>query len=69
MINTYYDKSRKVWVAFYSDSIGQLGDCEFAMTKEVAAFNLGIEYGRNPHKFARPIGEYMTAYEKELSAA
>ncbi len=66
MINTEYDKAAKVWVAFYTDSVGRLGECQFGMTKEVAAFKLGVEYGRNPHKFARPIGEYMAEYEKEL---
>ena len=69
MLTTYYDKSSKVWVAYISDSIGQLGDAEMAMTKEVACFNLGIEFGRHPQRFARDIGEYMPAYEAELAAA
>ena len=59
MIQTYYEKSMKLWAAYYCDSIGQLGDAEFADTKELACFNLGLEMGRNPQKFARPINEYF----------
>jgi hypothetical protein len=69
MITTYYDKANKVWVAYFSDSIGQIGDAEMAMTKEVACFNLGLEVGSHPERFTRDIGEYMPAYEAELAAA
>ena len=69
MVNTYYDKSMKLWIAYYSDNIGQLGDAEYAPTKELVCFNLGREIGANPQKFARKIGDYMPAYEAELSAA
>jgi len=59
MVNTYYDKSRRVWVAYYSDSIGQLGQCECARSRDHAAFKLGVEYGSRPQNFARPLGHYF----------
>lgn len=64
MVNTYYDKSRRVWVAYYSDSIGQLGQCECAHTRDIAVFNLGVERGSRPQNFARPLGQY---FEKEAA--
>jgi hypothetical protein len=59
MIKVYYDKSRRIWVAYYSDSIGQLGDCATDTTRDRAAFKLGFEFGANPQKFTRPVGQYF----------
>lgn len=64
-----YDKSLKLWSATLHDEIGQLGDAEWHAEHDWALFNLAAEYGRNPHKFSRDIGEYMPAYEAELAAA
>ena len=59
MFHTYFDRSQKLWVAFYTDSLGQLGDAQYGVSKEQAAFRLGIEVGRNPQDFTRPINEYF----------
>jgi len=59
MLNTYYHREWKLWVAYYTDSVGQLGDAQYAHTEEQAAFQLGIELGRNPSRFTRPISEYF----------
>jgi hypothetical protein len=61
MLNTYYDRSQKLWVAYYTDNLGQLGDAAYGVTKEEASFRLGIEFGRNPQDFARPIDQYFQA--------
>ena len=58
-LTVYYDRPARVWVAFYSDSIGQLGDCEYHVDRDLCVFNLGCEYGRNPQKFSRSLGEYF----------
>jgi|APGre2960657373_1045057.scaffolds.fasta_scaffold371402_2 hypothetical protein len=63
-----YNKGLKLWTATVHDEIGQLGDAEFHAEHDWALFSLGVEYGRNPHKFSRDIGEYMPAYEAELAA-
>lgn len=67
-ITAQYDKAKKIWFAYFNDN-GQLGPTVYGPTKELAYYSLGREMGEAPHKFARPIGEYMPAYEKELSAA
>jgi hypothetical protein len=68
MITSYFDKSSRVWFAYYSDSIGQLGDAVDAHTQTDAIFKLGYEMGRHPEKFARDIGEYIPAYLTEIQA-
>lgn len=68
MITCNYDKSEKLYVAFYSDRFGQLGPAMYGSTRELACFNLGHEMGGNPQRFTRDIGEYMPAYEAEIEA-
>jgi hypothetical protein len=68
MINFYYNRSSRVWIAYYSDSIGQLGDAVDGLTQTDAVFKLGCEMGRHPEKFARDIGEYIPAYLTEIKA-
>ena len=69
MFQTYYDKSTRLWYCFAVDNFGQVGDAEFAPTKELAIYLLGLERGSNPQKFARPMEMHFAAYEKELVAA
>ena len=59
VLNVYYEKKTHLWVAAVADEVGQLGDAEYGVTREEAAFRLGAELGRNPQKFAREIGEYF----------
>ena len=63
MVNTYWEKSTKVWVAYWSDHLGPVGDAQMAQTKEIACWELGLEMGRRPEKFARPLGELMAHEE------
>lgn len=58
-IDTYYNRQLHLWVALMKDEKGQLGDCEYGPTKEIAIFRLGVEYGRNQQAFARPLGELL----------
>jgi hypothetical protein len=65
----YFDKPTRVWWAYATDSIGQIGDAVHAATKEEAIYALGYAKGATPEKFTRDIGEYMPAYEAELTSA
>ena len=41
----YYDKSTKVWCAYLTSKDGdQIGNVEYAPTKELAGFWLGVQY-------------------------
>jgi hypothetical protein len=65
MLNVYYEKSTKLWVAYYTDSIGQLGDAEYAHDRDDAVFTLGWTLGRFPHKFTRPMAQFFEQEERE----
>ena len=60
-VDTYYCKQHRLWVAMLKDDKGQLGNCEYGETKEIAVFRLGVEFGRSPQSFARPLGELLDA--------
>lgn len=57
-IQAYFDKETRNWVAYYRDSIGQLGDAQYGATRDGAVFALGREMGRHPERFSRPFSEY-----------
>ena len=65
MIKVHFFQSMNLWGASFLDNIGQLGDAQFAETKELACYNLGVEMGRNPQNFARPISEYFESESAE----
>ncbi len=54
-----YSRVQRLWVARYKDYLGFCGPVALGGTKERAIFFLGLEYGRNPEKFARPIEELL----------
>lgn len=55
---TYYDRPTRTWYAMIVDENGyQIGEAQNAYTKDEAIFYIGVEYGRNQHKFARPLSE------------
>lgn len=50
-IKTYYSKSKKIWFAFLENDNGnQIGNAEFAPSKELAAFWLGVQYAKKRNK-------------------
>ena len=57
-IQAYWDRQSRNWVAYYTDSLGQLGEAQYAATRDEAVFALGLEMGRNPQRFSRPFSEY-----------
>ena len=59
-LQAYFDTETRNWVAYYNDSIGQVGDSQYGATRDEAMFYLGLEMGRNPQRFARPLSEYRT---------
>jgi hypothetical protein len=58
-IKVEYLKNLKMWHAEYRDEIGTLGLGFTAKNKEDAVFALGMQMGRNPEKFSRPLGDYF----------
>jgi hypothetical protein len=58
-IKVEYIKSLKMWRAEYKDEFGTLGLGFTAKTKEEAAFALGMQMGRDPAKFSRPLDVYL----------
>jgi hypothetical protein len=67
MFETYYNRSQKLWVAYYKDFIGQLGDAQYGNTKEQAVFRLGLEVGARPEDYSRPLGEYFAAQAEHFA--
>lgn len=44
-VNCYYIKTSKLWCAYLTNKAGdQIGNAEFAPTKELAGFWLGVQY-------------------------
>lgn len=64
MINVYYEKSMKLWVAYLSDDIGQLGNAEYDPDRDKAVFFLGLERGIHPEKFTRPVSSFFEQLEE-----
>ena len=58
-IKVKYIKELKAWKAEYRDEIGTLGVSYLAKNREDAVFALGMQMGRSPEKFSRPLGEYF----------
>ena len=58
-IKVEYIKTLKMWRAEYKDEFGRLGLGFTAKTKEEAAFALGMQMGRDPAKFSRPMDIYL----------
>jgi hypothetical protein len=58
-IKVEYIKELRAWRAEYRDNIGRLGLGFVAKNREDAVFALGMQMGRSPEKFSRPLGEYF----------
>jgi hypothetical protein len=54
-----YQEIAGLWVVSLVDELGQLGESVADISRYDAIFRLGVELGRNPQKFARPLGEYF----------
>ena len=59
MITVKYHKNIKMWHAFYRDAIGQLGQGFTTKNRDDAIFALGMQMGRKPELYSRPVGEYF----------
>jgi hypothetical protein len=58
-IKVEYLKEIGKWRAEYRDDIGTLGLGFTAKNREDAIFGLGMQMGRNPEKFSRPLDDYF----------
>ena len=56
-ITFQYKKGERYWTARYFDDLGPLGPLASGITKERAAFELGLLKGQNPVAFTRTIEE------------
>ena len=59
MIKVEYIKALKMWHAEYRDEMGKLGLGFSAKSRDQAIFLLGMQMGRTPQEFSRPLGEYF----------
>ena len=62
-IEVHLDVHSQKWFAFLVDSKGQLGEGQYAETKELAIFRLGVQYAKNPAAFARLLSEILLPNE------
>jgi hypothetical protein len=58
-IKVEYIQTLKMWRAEYRDEVGTLGLGFTAQDRDDAIFGLGMQMGREPEKFSRPLGEYF----------
>jgi hypothetical protein len=64
-IRIEYHELSGLWVASYIDALGPLGEPVGDIQRDDAVFRLGVEVGRNPQKFTRPLGEYFDGAANE----
>jgi hypothetical protein len=62
-IDVHYARNTRLWWASYTDAVGQLGDAQCAATRDQAVYRLGVEMGRNPERFSRPLAQILTDAE------
>ena len=63
MINSYYARNMKLWVAYYTDEYGQLGDSSNEPTLELAIYHLGYDMGAHPERYTRAMSHYFAEIE------
>ena len=63
MIKVEYQPDSFQWAATWSDDIGQLGEAVLSGTRDYALVFLGMEMGKNPTKFLRPMSTYFKEVE------
>ena len=63
MIKSYYDRPRKLWVAYFTDDEGQLGDSSNEPTRDLAIYHLGYDMGAHPERYTRAMNHYFTEIE------
>ena len=54
-----YKRSEGYWIARCLDDLGQIGPIASSITKELAAFELGLLKGQHPEMFTRPLEEFF----------
>ena len=54
-----YKRSEGYWIARCLDDLGQIGPIASGITKEQAAFELGLLKGQNPVAFTRRLEEFF----------
>lgn len=58
-ITFQYKRGERYWTARYFDDLGPLGPIASGITKERAAFELGLLKGQHPEVFTRPLEEFF----------
>jgi hypothetical protein len=58
-IEVFLEKEFGLWVARLVDDVGILGTQVVTSDRDQAIYRLGIEIGRNPERFARPLNQIL----------
>lgn len=61
MITITYHRNIKMWHAVYKDALGQLGQGFTTKNRDDAIFALGMQMGRKPEQYSRPVGDYFSS--------
>ncbi len=64
MLNVIRDPLTNKWIATWGDDAGQLGESVTGVTRDYALVFLGLEMGKNPSKFLRPMSKYFKEIEE-----
>jgi hypothetical protein len=54
-----YQENTGLWAVSCMEALGQLGPIVLDRNRDDAVFRLGVQLGRNPQDFTRPLGEYF----------
>jgi len=54
-----YQENTSLWAVSLVETLGQLGPTVLDRSRDDAIFRLGVQLGRNPQDFTRPLGEYF----------
>ena len=62
-IEVFIDKEIGLWVARLVDDVGVLGTEVVTSDRDQAVYRLGVEMGRHPERFSRPLAQILTDAE------
>jgi hypothetical protein len=62
-IEVFIDKETDFWVARIVDDVGILGAQVVSQDRDQAVYRLGVEMGRHPERFSRPLAQILTDAE------
>jgi hypothetical protein len=58
-IEVFIDKEIGLWIARLVDDVGVLGTQVVTSDRDQAVYRLGVEMGRHPEQFVRPLAQVL----------